>query len=611
VNSCRRAIRYFHRDWKLIAALIVCIGISYVLGLIKPWSIGMFLDLVAAPSPRAPTDTMHRLFLAYLPASPGGKIFGLAFFGLAVAIVEHGTWFLGRVMLNKRIRYNGLARVRLALYHKFQHLALDYHRTRPQGDTIYRLSTDTQGFFNILDTLIGAAVSCITLLITTTVMLLISVRLTCLALAVVPPLVVANIFFARAINRRALIAKQADSDFTTTVQQSMGAIGVIQLFCRHAADYIRFKSAVERSNDRNWRLNWFDESLYPLAAQMIFAGGAMLIFGVGGMLAYHDQIVVHDASGVTFGSLIVFLGYVPQLNEPLGRITGFRAAIQTNLAAAERVFVILDTPVSVTDHAQASSLPLRSRTLTLEDVCFAYPTGTAVAPRVLSNIDATIAPGQFVAFVGASGAGKTTLFSLLPRFYDPTSGAIRLDEHDVRHITLADLRRHIAMVQQDCPLFPGTIGENIAFARPDATRLEIIAAATAAGAHRFIAHMEKGYDTPVAENASNLSGGQRQRLALARALLANAPILLLDEPTSAQDPNHAAAILETIKALKGSRTILLVTHDLGLAEQADLLFVMQQGRIAESGTPAELLATPGLYHTLRNAASPATLQIAS
>jgi ABC-type multidrug transport system fused ATPase/permease subunit len=283
--------------------------------------------------------------------------------------------------------------------------------------------------------------------------------------------VVSNVLFARAIKRRAQIAKQADADFTTTVQRSIGAIGLIQLFCRHATDLIRFKSAVEKSNDTNWRLNWFDESLYPLAIQVILAVEVTLILAVGGTLAYQDQFVLQRSDGLTFGALLAFMDYVARLNEPLSRITGLKAAIQTNLAAADRVFAVLDTPLSVTDHPEAARLPLRSRTLTLEDVSFAYPTGEryplvarataavmdvadrsdggaggvqeehlAVSPRVLSNVDATILPGQFVAFVGASGAGKSTLFSLLPRFYDPTSGVVRLDGHDVRGIMLSDLR---------------------------------------------------------------------------------------------------------------------------------------------------------------------------
>jgi subfamily B ATP-binding cassette protein MsbA len=628
MKTCWRAIRYFSRDWKLIAALVVCIGISFTVDMMMPWSWALFLDLIVQPSDRPRTDWIHATANAWLPASTLGKIWALALFGLAATIALHTTWFIGRVMLNKRIRYNGLARVRLALYAKLQHLALDFHRARPQGDTIYRLCADTQGFFNILDTIIGAAVSCITLIVVVAVILAVSVKMTLLALCIVPPLVITNICFARAIKKRALLAKQADSDFTTAVQRSMGAIGLIQLFCRHAADLLRFKDAVDKSNDANWRLNWFEESLYPMITQLILAIEVMLIMGVGGMLAYHDQVVVKAADGFTFGALVAFMSYIARLNEPLSRITGIKAALQTNLAAADRVFSVLDTPITVADHPQAAPLPLRSRTLTLEDVSFAYPASErppivaaaadatehlAVSTRVLSNVDATITPGQFVAFVGSSGAGKTTLFSLLPRFYDPTSGVIRLDGHDVRGIMLSDLRKHIAMVQQDCPLFPGTVAENIAFARPDADRADIMAAARAAGAHDFIAHLDHGYDTMIAESAANLSGGQRQRLALARAILADAPILLLDEPTSAQDPHHAAAIIDTLNDLRGTRTILMVTHDLSLAEEADAIFVMEQGSITETGTHAQLLAKGGTYCALRAAGedTPPSLHIAS
>ncbi len=613
MGTCRRAIRYFSADRWLIAGLVVLVGVSFLIAIIQAWPVPVLIDLVFSPVER--TDWLHRAFIRFLPAGPLGRIVAIAVLGLGLKIATDVTFLIGRTMLNNKIRYNGLARVRLALYGKLQHLSLDFHRNRPQGDTIYRLSTDTQGFFGILDTLVGAGISCVTVIAMTVIMLTNSVPLTLMALSVVPPLVVTNVLFSRAIKRRAEIAKQCESDFTTTVQRSMGAIALIQSFCRHASDFATFKSSVDTSNRTNMRLDWL-QSLYPLTVQLIFGVGAALIFGCGGYMAYRDQILHPISNGVTIGDLLAFMYYVTQLSDPLNRITGFRAAIQNNVAAANRVLYVLDTPLSIKDPPDAKALPRRSRTISLNNVSFAYPSAPVVHPPtamrggpsvqgtdrlVLHGIQATITPGQFVAFVGPSGAGKSTLFSLLPRFYDPVEGSVRLDGHDIRSISVSDLRQHIACVQQESPLFPGTIAENIRFARPEASRAEVVEAARAAGADEFIGQLEGGYDTMISESAANLSGGQRQRLALARALLADAPILILDEPTSAQDPHHAAGILQTLHSLRGTRTILLVTHDLSLVEHADQLFVLQHGRLVESGTHTQLVAKQGLYHGLLNA----------
>jgi subfamily B ATP-binding cassette protein MsbA len=598
MSTWRRAIRYFRPDAPLIALLVFLVAISFLISLIQPWVVPMLIDMVFDPRPR--TDWVHVTFERALPADPLGRVYALAALGLVLKILQEATWFLGRVMLNNRIKYNGLARVRLDLYDKLQRLSLDYHRARPLGDSIYRVTTDTQGFFGILDTLIGAAIACITVATLIWIMLSRSVSLTIVALGAVPLLVIATLYYAKEINRRSLAAKQTESDFLTTVQRSMGAIALIQSFCRQVADFARFRHAVETTNRANWRVNWM-EALYPFTLQVIFALSAALIFGYGGYLAYQDQVVHRKSDGITAGDLLAFMAYVLQLTDPLTRITGFKAAIQINVAAAQRVFVVIDTPVTVEDYPDARAIPKAPRTLTLEDISFRYPGMSADARPILDRIAARVLPGQFAAFVGASGAGKSTLFALLPRFYDVTGGAVRLDGHDIRHIHLADVRKHIAAVQQDSPLFPGTIAENIAFARPDATRAQVLDAAIAAGAHPFIEELPHGYETEVIENGQNLSGGQRQRLALARALLAETPILLLDEPTSAQDPHHAHAILKTLLSLRGGRTILLVTHDLALVEQADQIFVLQQGKLVERGLHDDLMQREGVYFDLRHA----------
>jgi ABC-type multidrug transport system fused ATPase/permease subunit len=250
----------------------------------------------------------------------------------------------------------------------------------------------------------------------------------------------------------------------------------------------------------------------------------------------------------------------------------------------------------IVEKPNAIALPLQPRTLELRDVRFAYPKGT----RVLDSLTARIEPGQTVAFVGASGAGKSTLLNLLPRFYDPAEGSITLDGIDIRDVSLRDLRHHVALVLQEPVMLPTTIADNIAYGRADATREQIATAARMAGAAKFIDRMPDGYDSAVAEGGANLSGGQRQRIAIARALLTEAPLVVMDEPTSALDALHERLITRTLNALKGQRTIILVSHRLSTVINADQIFLMDAGRIVEAGTHDQLILRGGLYAEMAN-----------
>jgi ABC-type multidrug transport system fused ATPase/permease subunit len=279
------------------------------------------------------------------------------------------------------------------------------------------------------------------------------------------------------------------------------------------------------------------------------------------------------------------------LYDPLCKLSGAGVNLQGGAVSAARVFEVLDRDPGIADAPDARELPRQPRVLRLDNVSFEYRLGRPV----LDGVSVTVAPGHMVAFVGASGVGKSTLLSLLPRFYDPTAGAILLDEVDVRRVKVRDLRQHLALVLQDNVLLPTSVAENIAYGRPGASPAEIRQAAELAGVHAFIEGLPEGYDTNIAELGQNLSGGQRQRLAIARALLTEAPVLILDEPTSALDADCERLVVETLRGLKGKRTVIVVSHRLSTVLDSDRIYVLDQGRVVEQGPHEELVAHGGLY----------------
>jgi subfamily B ATP-binding cassette protein MsbA len=329
-----------------------------------------------------------------------------------------------------------------------------------------------------------------------------------------------------------------------------------------------------------------DEVLYWLILGVILGIGASVIFGYGGYLVYRGQLEL--------GMLTMFLFYLEKLYDPLNKLSASGTTFAGANTQVRRVFDVLDLDPVIKDAPGAVHLARQARTLRFDHVSFEYRPGDLV----LNDIDVTIRPGEMVAFVGSSGVGKTTLLNLLPRFYDPTRGALKLDDHDARNIRVADLRKHVALVLQDNVILPTTVAENIAYGRPDATDAQIRRAAEMSGAASFIEKLPQKYETQVTESGGNLSGGQRQRIGIARALITEAPIIVLDEPTSALDPQHEQMITETLKALRSQRTIILVSHRLSTVADCDQIFVMESGQIVERGTHEQLITQRGLYFTM-------------
>jgi ATP-binding cassette, subfamily B, bacterial len=574
-----RAIGYFRDDLRLIIFLLSLTACSTALGLLQAWPLAVLVD--SALGTPSNDGWMHRLFLAPLPEDPIRRIIGLGLMALLLRFA-HELIAVARRLLTPRIHYNGLLRVRGDLYRKLQGMHLDYHRSRPMSDSLFRLTTDTLGFQAVLTVMINLLVAGITLFVIVGLLMGRNGALTLIALSIAPPLMWVNVIFGRRLREKTQKSREFDSAFTTSVQRSMSAIVLTQAFGREEDEYHRFGSSARRCV-RAWFGIHRQEVAYGLSVGVILAAGASLILTYGGMLLHRRHL--------TPGELMIFMTYLGMIYDPLCQMTGFRFNLESGLAGARRVFEVFDRDAAVSDPAEATSLPLQPRSLILESVGFEY----SADQKILQHIDVNIEPGQSVAFVGSSGAGKSTLLNLLLRFYDPTAGTVKLDQYDLRQIKLKDIRRHIALVLQDSVILPTTIAENIAYGCPAATHEQIREAARLAGASNFVEAMPDQYQTALLDSGMNLSGGQRQRIALARALLTKAPILVLDEPTSALDCEHEQVVLDTLNSLKTKHTVVLVSHHIGAVMNCDHIYVLDQGMIVEHGSHQELLRQGGIY----------------
>jgi subfamily B ATP-binding cassette protein MsbA len=363
------------------------------------------------------------------------------------------------------------------------------------------------------------------------------------------------------------------------------AVRVIKSFVREDYEIERFG----RENYNNFRAQMKSSQLMATLTPLIEFLAAI---GVTVIIWYGGREVING--NLTSGALIAFLIYVVNLSNPIKRLSRVYGNVQKALAAAQRVFEVLDTKPDIEDMPGATELPPISGEVAFNNVSFEYKPGEPA----LVDISLTARPGQMVAIVGPSGAGKTTIANLIPRFYDPTAGTITIDGTDIKTVTLASLRRQIGIVPQETMLFNGTVYENILYGDLNATREAVIAAAKAANADNFIMEMPLGYDTQIGERGAKLSGGQRQRIAIARAILKNPSVLILDEATSALDTESEALVQEALDKLMVGRTSFVIAHRLSTVQRADVILVMERGRIVEKGSHATLINTGGLYSKL-------------
>jgi len=568
----RRVLRYYQPFWgqTMLGLFLSLVGIG--LNLLKPWPFKIIVDDFLRPTPAARGDWRTWVPLLCL---------ALVVIQLAWGIIN---WITNYLFV--KIGLQALLKLRTDLYSHLQRLSLKFHDARRSADSSFRVAYDSQsiqtiynkGFTNIF-------ASVIALIGTFIVMLRLDWILTLLSLAIVPLIVGAIYFFARRIRSESTSIQEQESAVLAQAQEGLSSIRMVHAFGREDFEVRQFHQQAQQSLQANLRLTLTNvNSALVISTLMVFGTAAMYYVGT-----------LHVLAGtLSLGSLLVFSAYLLMLYQPLESLTYTAWAMEGATAGAKRCFEVLDRQDDVRDSPNAVDISSAKGAIEFCSVNFGY----AESRVVLRDINLSIASNQIVGLVGGTGAGKSTLLSLVPRFYDPTTGSVMLDGRDVREITKKSLRAQIAIVLQDTLLFSTTVRENIAYGRPDATEEEIIEAARRAQADEFIRQMSQGYDSLVGERGGHLSVGQRQRIGIARAFLKNAPILLLDEPTSALDPTTEAAIMETIKELMHGRTTLIATHRLATIHNLDQIIVLDRGCMIEQGLGSELLARGGVYAKL-------------
>jgi ATP-binding cassette subfamily B protein/subfamily B ATP-binding cassette protein MsbA len=569
------------KGWGLIVFVML---LSSGVALLQPWPMQVVMDYVLGEQPlpewlarfanHVPGAASPRALLAW------SVLAGLLIFAANAAadVVLTRAW----IQVGQRMVY------RLAgdLFGHIQRRSLLFHSRNPVGDSMSRITGDSWAAYKVVDTLLLTHSYALVLAAgTVIVMARLDLRLTLLALAVAPVMAGSSFLVGRQIRLAARARREIEARLQSHLQQTLSGIPVVQGFAQEQREQQRFEELTTAALAAQ-RRGLLVSSLNGLASGLAATLGTGAVLWLGA----HDVL----QGRLSLGGLLVFLAYLIALQEHVKSFLAVYTTLQEVGPSADRVLEMLRAELEVADRPGARPLPAVQGHVRLEAVSFGYEPGQPV----LCNVTLEVLPGQTVAVVGATGAGKTTLVSLVPRFFDPWEGCVLIDGHDVRDVQLKSLREQVGLVLQEPFLFPFTIAENITYGRPGATRQQIEDAARAANLHDFVRQLPQGYDTVIGERGATLSGGERQRLSIARALLKDAPILILDEPTSAIDAETERLLLEALQRLMKGRTTFIIAHRLSTVRNADHIVVLDEGQVVETGTHRDLLARGGRYARL-------------
>src|SRR5438445_1359129 len=479
-----------------------------------------------------------------------------------------------------------LADLRNQLFRHLQRLSLGFYERNRAGVIISRLTNDVEALDQLVTDGVSSLVqNTLTLVGTAVLLFFLDWRLALVSLTVMPLMTLATAWFRKRSGRAYRSVRETLGLVTATLAEDIAGMRVLQSFTRERAAQDNFRRIADDYRVSNMRTVVLSGTCFPFV-DFLSSAATAVVLGYGGWLAYHGE--------VSIGTLVAFLGYLSNFFDPVQQLSQLYNTFLSAVAALDKIMDVLDEQPQVLDGPGAGELARIDGHVRFEGVRFTYGTGG----EVLHGVDLDVPAGTTVALVGHTGAGKSTIAKLLARFYEPTHGRITIDGVDLNDVTQASLRRQLGVVPQEGFLFAGTVAENIAFGKPDATPEEIVRAAQTVGAHEFVLRLEDGYETQLGERGTRLSLGQRQLVAFARALLADPRILILDEATSSVDIGTERKIEEALRILLAERTAFVIAHRLSTIRDADLIVVLEHGRIVEQGSHDELLARRGLYTSL-------------